>query len=34
MTLTVADLSCGAGGSSHGPELTDFGAECQGVCGL
>jgi hypothetical protein len=34
MTLTVTDLLCGAGGSSHGAELADFRAECQGVCGL
>jgi hypothetical protein len=34
MTLTVTDLLCGAGGNSHGAELADFRAECQGVCGL
>jgi hypothetical protein len=34
MTLTVTDRCCGAGGSSHGAELADFPAECQGVCGL
>jgi site-specific DNA-cytosine methylase len=33
MTLTLTDLFCGAGGSSHGAELADFRAECQGVCG-
>jgi hypothetical protein len=33
MTLTVADLFCGAAGSSHDAEFADFRAECQGVCG-
>jgi hypothetical protein len=34
MTLTVTDMLCGAGGSSHGVELADFRAECQGMCDL
>jgi site-specific DNA-cytosine methylase len=34
MTLTVTDLLCGAGGSSHGAELAGFRAECQGVRGV
>jgi hypothetical protein len=34
MTLTVTDLVCGAGGSSHGAELADVRTECQGVCGV
>jgi site-specific DNA-cytosine methylase len=34
MTLTVTDVCCGAGGSSHGAELADFRAEWQGVCGV
>jgi site-specific DNA-cytosine methylase len=34
MTLTVTDLFCGAGGSSHGAELADSRAERQGVCGV
>jgi hypothetical protein len=33
MTLSVTDLLCGAGGSSHGAELADFRAESQGRCG-
>jgi site-specific DNA-cytosine methylase len=33
MTLSVTDLFCGAGGSSHGGEPADFRAECQGVYG-
>jgi site-specific DNA-cytosine methylase len=33
MTLSVIDLFCGADGSSHGAELADFQAECQGVYG-
>ena len=34
MMLTVTDLLCGAGSGSHGAELADLRAECQGVCGL
>ncbi len=34
MTITVTGPFCGAGGSSHGAELADFRAECQGVCSL
>jgi hypothetical protein len=34
MTLTVTDPCCRAGGSSHGAELADVWAECQGVCSV
>jgi hypothetical protein len=37
MALTVTDMLCGAGGSSHGAELSlldGFRAECHGVCGV
>lgn len=34
MTLTVTDLFCGAGGSSHRAELADIRAERQRVCGV
>ena len=34
MTLSITDLCCGAGGSSHGAELADTRPECQGVCGV
>jgi site-specific DNA-cytosine methylase len=34
MTLSVTDVFCGVGGSSHGAQLAGFWAECQGVCGV
>ncbi len=39
MTLSVTDLLCGAGGSSHGAELADGSlrlglSHSQGVCGV